>query len=312
MKELTAAENVSSSYTSVALGIFDGVHRGHRSVIGQAVRDADENGYAAAVCTFKTGTVDTKGSKYQPIYSDETKSKLLEKEGAEYIYMPDFSEIRQMPPETFVEEILRNKLNAATVVCGRDFRLGKGAVCGTEGLSELCSQKGMKLIVVDDVSENGIRICSADIRENIRSGNMRAACRLLGHDYAISGEVIHGNHFGRVMNFPTANQKLDEHFVLPKFGVYASYTEIDGKIYKGITNIGVKPTVDSSGIPLSETHFPNYSGDLYGKSIVVHLIDFIRSEMRFENAQMLKKQIAKDVCAVMETEYMMDTACIEQ
>ena len=170
-------------------------------------------------------------------------------------------------------------------------------------LAEICRANGMKLIVIGDVTDNGVRICSSDIRRYISEGDIVSANRLLGHDYAVTGEVVNGNHFGRQMDFPTANQRLCGSFVLPKFGVYASYAELDGKIYRGVTNIGVKPTVESTGIPLAETHFPGYSGDLYGKVIVVRLVDFIRPEIRFENTQMLRRQIKSDTERVLNADY---------
>ena len=285
--------------TAAALGIFDGVHRGHRAVIDKAVQEAEKNGLAPAVCTFKTGTITTKGSGYRPIYSDETKLILLEREGARFVFIPDFADVRDMSPEDFAEKILCGILNARIVVCGRDFRFGKNAACSAEGLKEICERLGMKLCVVDDVTENGIRICSADIRKYISEGDIKSANLLLGHNYAITGRVIHGNRLGREMNFPTANQKMPENNVMPRFGVYASYAELDGKVYRGITNIGVKPTVESSGIPLAETHFPGFSGDIYGSEIVVRLYDFIRPEKRFNNTDELKAQIKSDVERVM-------------
>ena len=299
MIELSPGVKMNGRETAAALGIFDGVHRGHRAVIDKAAEEAEKRGLAPAVCTFKTGTINTKGSGYRPIYSDETKLVLLEKEGAEYVFIPDFAEIRDMSPEDFVKKILRGILNARIVVCGRDFRFGKNAACSAEGLKEICSRLGMKLCVVDDVTENGIRICSADIRKYISEGDIKSANLLLGHNYAITGRVIHGNCFGRKMNFPTANQRMYENNVMPRFGVYASYAELDGKVYRGITNIGVKPTVESSGIPLAETHFPGFSGDIYGREIVVRLFDFIRPEIRFNNTDELRAQINSDVERVM-------------
>ncbi len=303
MKELSAAECILGKKTAVALGIFDGVHRGHCAVIGKAVDAAFSFGCIPAVCSFKTATITTKGVGYLPIYNDDTKAALIGKTGAEYIFMPDFSVVRNMTPEEFVCKILRDKMNAAVIVCGRDFRFGKNAACGTEGLGKICSDMNMKLIVIDDVTEKGVRISSAEIRRLIADGNVKNANILLGHDYAVNGEIINGNHFGRVMNFPTANQLMNGSFVLPKFGVYASYAEIDGIIYRGVTNIGVKPTVESTGIPLAETHFPSYSGDLYGRRLTVRLIDFIRTEVKFDNTDALKKQIEFDTCRVMNTDY---------
>ncbi len=299
MIELSPDFKMNGRGTAAALGIFDGVHRGHRAVIDKAAEEAEKNGLAPAVCTFKTGTINTKGSGYRPIYSDETKLVLLENEGAEYVFISDFADVRDMSPEEFAEKILCGVLNARIVVCGRDFRFGKNAACSAEGLKEICGHLGMSLCVVDDVTENGVRICSADIRKYISEGDIRSANLLLGHNYAITGRVIQGNRFGRQMNFPTANQRMYENNVMPRFGVYASYAELDGKVYRGITNIGVKPTVDSSGIPLAETHFPGFSGDIYGREIVVRLCDFIRPEKRFNNTDELKAQINSDVKRVM-------------
>ena len=161
--ELSSTVKMNGRGTAAALGIFDGVHRGHRAVIGKAVEEAGKNGLAPAVCTFKTSSINTKGSGYRPIYSDETKRVLLENEGVGYLFSPDFSEVRDMSPEEFAEKVLRDILNSKIVVCGRDFRFGKNAACSAEGLKEICDRLGMKLWVVDDVTENGIRICSAEI-----------------------------------------------------------------------------------------------------------------------------------------------------
>lgn len=289
--------------SAVALGIFDGVHRGHAAVVGQAAAYAAKNSLAAAVCTFSTSTVNTKGSGYKPIYSDETKAVLLRHAGAQIIYSRDFSEIKEMSPEEFVRDILKCELRAAAAVCGRDFRFGKGAACGTDGLERICHENDMELIVVDDVTDEGKRISSASIRQMIADGDIVSANRYLGHDYAVTGEIIDGNHFGRQMDFPTANQSMKGDFVLPRFGVYASYCNIDGKIYRGVTNIGVKPTVESRGIPLCETHFPEFSGDLYGKTLTVRLIDFIRPEMKFSGADELKARIAADTETIMNMKY---------
>ncbi|MBQ5332634.1 MAG: riboflavin biosynthesis protein RibF, partial [Oscillospiraceae bacterium] len=190
MIELSSSVKMNGMGTAAALGIFDGVHRGHRAVIGKAVEEARKNGLAPAVCTFKTSSINTKGSAYRPIYSDETKRVLLENEGAEFVFSPDFSDMRDMSPEEFAEKILCGVLNARIVVCGRDFRFGKNAACSAEGLKDICDNLGMRLCVVDDVTENGVRICSADIRRCISEGDMRSANLLLGHDYAVTGEVV--------------------------------------------------------------------------------------------------------------------------
>lgn len=302
MKILTAADNITDRKTSVALGIFDGVHRGHSAVIERAVLTACQMGYAPAVCTFPTGSVTTKGADYLPIYNDETKCVLLEEKGAEYVYMPDFTLIKNMVPEEFVSEILCRKMNAGALVCGRDFRFGKNAACDVSRLEELCVQRNMKLYVVDDVCIGNVRIASAVIRQRLREGMICDVNCMLGHDYTIAGEVIRGNKIGRTINFPTANQQLDNRLILPKFGVYLSYACIDGVIYKGVTNIGVKPTVEKNGQPLAETHFPDFEGDLYGRNIAVRLKEYIRPEKRFDSIEELTAQITGDTELCRNTE----------
>lgn len=296
MKWLFPAEK-SPVPTAAALGIFDGVHRGHKAVMGQAARLAREHNCACGVFTLNTATVTSKGREFMPIYSDDVKTLLLEKEGAEYIYSPAFEEIRNMSAEDFAINVLRKIMHARFVVCGRDFRFGKNAACSAAELSEICAGMGMKLTVVSDVTESGIRISSGDIRKLILSGDVEKANLLLGRDYFVSGEVIHGRQLGRQINFPTANQKLCSGCIIPRFGVYASYAVIDGEVCTGITNIGIKPTVDYSGEPLAETHFPGFEGDIYGRHIDVHLTKFIRPEMKFSGVSELKTRIAEDIKA---------------
>lgn len=281
--------------TAAALGVFDGVHRGHRAVIGRAREYAEKNGLAAAVCTFKTDTISTKGTDFLPIFTEEKKLSLLSGEGVEYIYDPDFSHVRDMSAEVFVRDILAKKLRAASVVCGNDFRLGKNAACGVHELENICRDFGIAVIPVDDITEQGEKISSARLRQMIKNGDISGANRLLGSCYSIDGEVICGNRFGRQMNFPTANQALPRGVVCPMYGVYASRAVIDGRTVKGITNIGIKPTVSDEGMPLSETHFIGFEGDIYGRDISVELLRFIRPEKKFDSPGELQRQIGRDI-----------------
>ncbi len=294
MTELSADDRITCGKTAAALGIFDGVHQGHTAVVGKAAEIAEKNGYLPAVCSFKTATITTKGGDYRPICTDADKLYLLEQVGIKYAYLPDFSELRSMTAEEFIRVIIRDKMNAAAIVCGKDFHLGKNAVCGTQELAVICNEFGLTLTVVDDVSDGGVRISSARIRNLLQSGDIKTADRLLGYDYFVRSHVIAGKQLARKMNYPTANQLMDSSVMLPKFGVYASYAEIDGRIYRGVTNIGVKPTVAESDTVLAETHFPTFCGDLYGKLLTVRLVDFIRPEMRFDSITELFERIGRD------------------
>lgn len=295
--DLTGTNAVPEGFTAVAAGLFDGVHLGHRAVIEKAASIARENtDISAAVFTFDTATVTSKGDGLGCILNREDKLSILGKLGAEYVYSPDFTEFREYSAERFVKEVLCERLKAKYVVCGTDFRFGKGASGDTKALEMLGSEFGISVITVPPVSEeNGRKISSTHIRELISDGHIVEANRLLGYDYFFRLPVISGNHIGRTIDFPTINQRLESERTLPKFGVYASIIQIEDKFYHGVTNIGVKPTVTDSGDVLAETYIIGFEGDLYGENVKLSLIDFIRPEVKFSGIDELKAQIKKDV-----------------
>jgi riboflavin kinase/FMN adenylyltransferase len=276
--------------TVTALGLFDGLHLGHRGVIERAVSIAAEHDDAEpAVFTFKTDTVSSKESG-GVLFSDEIKMEIMGEMGVKYIYSPDFALLRDYSAEDFAEKILLEKLNAKYVVCGYDFRFGKNAAGDTDLLKKLCGKHGAKVITVPPVkSESGERISSTAVRELIREGNVRKAAEMLGFDYFLKLPVKSGNRIGRTIDFPTINQQLPRGQVVPKYGVYASLAEFDGRTYRGVTNIGIKPTI------------MDFDGDLYGKTVKLSLIDFVRPERKFDSIEELKMQIQKDVSSVKNT-----------
>lgn len=303
MVDLTGTNNVPNSSTAVAMGLFDGLHYGHKTVIRYAADIAENNpGIEPAVFTFDTMSVTSKGNGgVECILSREMKFELIENLGVRYIYSPDFMNFKDLSGEEFVELVLCGKLSAKFVACGEDFRFGKGARCGTDELDRLCRKHGIRLYVVPPVrEEHGVRISSTMIRELIRSGDIEQANILLGNHFTLKLPVAYGRQLGRKLDFPTINQYLPKRQVMPKFGVYASKTEVLGKIYKSVTNIGVKPTVGSEA-PLAETYIIGFDGsDLYGEVAKISLISFVRPEMKFNGTEALKAQIARDTQAVLE------------
>lgn len=303
MVDLTGTNNVPSGSTAVAMGLFDGLHYGHKTVIRYAADIAESNpGIEPAVFTFDTASVTSKGNGgVECILSREMKFELIEQLGVKYIYSPDFMNFKDLTGEEFVELVLCGKLSAKFAACGEDFRFGKGAKCGVEELDRLCRKHGIRLYVVPPVRERqGIRISSTMIRELIRNGDIEQANLLLGSHFTIKLPVAYGRQLGRTLDFPTINQYLPKRQVMPKFGVYASKAEILGKIYRSVTNIGVKPTVGSEA-PLAETYIIDFDGsDLYGETAKISLISFIRPEMKFDSVDALKAQIARDTQAVLE------------
>ncbi len=278
--------------TAIALGYFDGLHQGHVYVIGKAL---SQKGLKPAVFTFNCDTTLPKFAKQEDIISFENKREMLEKMGVEYLYAPDYAEVCGLSCEEFVSEILVKRLNVGFTCCGESFRFGKGGKGDPKKLCELSEKYGFTAYIAEDVCLDGEPISSTRIRELIRDGNIEQANRLLGYELSFKLPVIHGNEIGRTLSFPTINQIIPSTNVIPRFGVYKSFVQVDGKNLRGITNIGIRPTVGKNDEIIMETHILNFSGDLYGKNIAVSLCGFLREEKKFADLRALKEQIARDV-----------------
>ena len=280
-----------SEKTAVALGYFDGLHSGHVFVISCALNEK----LAPAVFTFNCDTTLPKFQSPEDIISFENKCELLDKMGVKYLYAPDFAEVCGLSDEDFVKEILVKRLNAAFACCGRNFRFGKNA-CGTpERLVEIGKKYGITVKIAEDVCLDGELISSTHIRELIRKGEIEAANRLLGYELMFNLPVVYGNQLGRTIDFPTINQVIPETNIIPRFGAYKSYVQVHGKNYRGITNIGVRPTVGDNTKVVMETHIVGFSGNLYGEKIAVSLVKFLREERKFADLNELKKQLKEDL-----------------
>lgn len=278
--------------TAVALGYFDGLHLGHMGVIGSALAQRE---LKPAVFTFNCDTTLPKFRSPEDLISFENKCELLSKAGVEYVYAPDFAAVCTLTDEDFVKKILHKTLNAGYACCGRNFRFGLGGHGTPERLEAIGAKYGIRVEIVEDVCFDGKLISSSHIRELIRMGKIEQANRLLGYEWQFKLPVVHGNELGRTICFPTINQILPETNVMPRFGVYQSFVNVHGKHYRGITNIGIRPTIEHSRGVICETHILNFSGDLYGENVTVALCKFIRPERRFANISELKAQIEQDI-----------------
>ncbi len=284
---------MAKTRTSVALGLFDGVHLGHRAVLKTAAAQK-MNGLTPCAFTFPPESTAGKNAEY--IYSDKEKQMLLTSScDIAKIFSPQFSEICMMDGDTFARSILRKELNAAYVACGKDFRFGKDAAWGIDELAGFGRKYGFTVQAVDDVCCGNERVSSTAVRKLLQKGELRRANLFLGEPYMIMKEISSGAQLGRTIGFPTANQLFSKGQLLPAYGVYASRTLYEGKWYPSMTNIGIKPTVSYGGAPLAETYISGFSGDLYGKTVQVVLLDFIRPEKRFSDLDELKQQIRRDV-----------------
>ena len=279
--------------TSVALGLFDGLHRGHQQVIGKAVSHAGN--LVPVVFSFDYDNPDGMSKPdFRTLLSPSLKIQQLEALQVEIFIHPPFSSIKDISAPDFLENILLKSLNAKAIFCGYDYRFGRNAEGDTNMLRSFCEAHGIHCEIVPALTEGGSPISSTRIRQCIQEGEMECAEKMLGHPYMIDFAVCSGKKLGRRLGFPTINQPFPEGNILPRFGVYAALTEIDGKLYMGVTNIGVKPTVGEGNRPTAETYIIGYEGDLYGKRIPLSLIHFIRPEQKFSSVEELKDRIARD------------------
>lgn len=275
---------------AVALGLFDGVHLGHRAVLRLAV----DSGLVPSVFTFEPETVCRAKGQSGFIYTAEEKTSLLRQCGIREIYSVSFREVCGLSGDEFVKNILADRMNAGFLCCGGNFRFGKNALCGAEELIDFGRKYGIRVEIAGDVVRNGETVSSTAIRKTIGAGDVSGAEKLLGKYYTIEKEVCHGAHVGSTIGFPTINQLYGEGQLVPKFGVYASRVSLGGESFPAVTNVGVKPTVNYSGAPLAETHIIGFRGDIYGETVKTELLDFIRAEMKFSALDELKAQISRD------------------
>lgn len=276
--------------TVVTIGKFDGFHLGHRKLLSAVLQERNY-GYASCVISFST-PVDMQRSA---IYTKEEQRKLCESMGIDVLaeYPLDES-LKEMSGEQFVKEVLCGRLHAKVIVAGEDFRFGKNRSGDISLLKSLEETYGYRTVCVPKVTEEDIRISSTGIRSLLAEGKVAEANKQLGRPYAVFGEVLHGKKLGRTLGFPTLNLIPPMEKLLPAYGVYVTKTKVDDKWFDGITNIGLRPTVDSDEQVSVETHLFSYNGDLYGKQVEVRFLQFLRQEKKFSSVEVLKAAMYKD------------------
>ena len=278
--------------TAVALGYFDGVHLGHQKVLNNAIL-CKKQGLIPAVFTFSH--TPKKGDGLLQILTIEQRIKRLEALGIEILYIIDFQQVKNYTPQEFVEKVLKKIFNAEKVFCGFNYHFGKNGSGDSRTLQELCAEHSIEAVVSDPVVMDGQVVSSTLIRKLLKKGDIERANKYLGFDFGYESIAVKGNRIGTKLGTPTVNQLIPDDMITPKFGVYASQVTIGNRMYTGVSNVGVKPTVEGERKPLCETWMPDYiGGDLYGKSIDTSLKVFIRSEKKFESLDELKSAIEKD------------------
>lgn len=278
----------------VTLGKFDGVHIGHQKLMQRAL-EIGAGGYETVVFTFDVSPLVKLGTRIKrTILTNEERRLLLEKNGIDcLIECPFVPEIIQMKPEDFVREILVKQLRAAYVVIGPDFHFGHERAGTPELLQEMGAQYGFRVEILSKETRQDRAVSSTWIREVLQEGKIEKVNELLGYPYAVLGKVVHGRQLGRTWGLPTINQIPENGKLLPPFGVYASRTFIKGKEFFGISNVGVKPTVE---VPFAgvETYLFDCDEDLYDEEAWVEFYHFVRPECKFDSVEELKEQIQRD------------------
>ena len=282
--------------TVLTLGVFDGLHLGHQKIM-QTVADR-------AKATGTHGTAITFDPHPRAVLHPETAPPLLQTldqrlanfdvlDIEQAIVIPFNREFASNPAEDFLREIVHDRLQAREVYLGKGFAFGKDRRGNIELLRKMSSELGFLADEVDEVRLRGMRISSSKIRELLAAGEVNLARRMLGRPYGVEGVIIRGNRRGHTIGFPTANLKPHNR-VVPKFGVYATATLVDGAWRRSITNIGVRPTFETEAEPSIETYIFDFDGDLYGDVLRVRFLHRIRDERKFDGVEELKAQIEKD------------------
>lgn len=274
---------------AIALGTFDGVHKGHRAVLDLP------DGYRRIAVTFSIPPKAVITGKKSLITAFEDKCRILKGIGIDEIFALDFLKVKEMSPEEFLV-FLKEKYNPGFISCGFNYRFGKSGQGDNEFLKKFCRDNGIELRIAEPVKVGDNIISSTFIRDLLKNGEVGTAASLLTEPFSFEAKVIEGDKRGRTIGFPTVNQRYPDDLVKLRFGVYKTKIEIENTEFYGITDIGVRPTYKSDYV-ISETFIKDFSGDLYGKTLRITPVEFLRDEKKFSSLEELKKQIELDINA---------------
>lgn len=292
------------TYSYVALGSFDGLHSGHLSLVNKIIELANENKGKSIVYTFKNHprTLIKGATPPKLLMDNESKEEILEALGVDLIYFEEFNEeYMKLTPEGFIK-YLCEKFKVKGIVVGFNYRFGYKNVGNIEMLKELSTKYGYELYVMEPCNYEDEVISSTRIRNELLSGNVDKAMKMLNRPYCIKGKVVHGKKLGRAIGFPTANLDYSKEALIPKKGVYYTNVQWQGKIYKGITSVGNNPTVNGDKLTI-ETYILDFNNDLYGHNIKVYFIKKIRDEKKFNSIDDLVIQLKKDKYYALEEKF---------
>lgn len=297
MKIITELDKLNiREKTAVAIGKFDGIHVGHKELLSR-ILEKKKDGLKATVFTFEPSPEEFfVGHSVPQLFTREEKLKAFQELGVDILVMfPLNDATAATDPEEFVRRILVDELNAGFIAAGSDVSFGNKGKGDSKLLERLGKELSYELCIIDKVKVDGEEVSSTRVRNAVSDGDMDLTERLLGTKYSISGIVEHGNHLGHTIGVPTVNILPPSMKLLPPYGVYSSTVKIGKNEFKGMTNIGRKPTVSEKEKVGVETYIYDFDRDVYGEYIEVVLHSFVRPEIKFENMEQLKLQIQQDI-----------------
>lgn len=306
MKIIREFENYTENTPKVlSLGMFDGVHFGHISIINLLKSVAQENNLETAILTFwpHPRKVFNPNDEIKLLNTLNEKLNLLENANLDVVFLKSFDEnFRNLTGEEFVKQILVQKLNVKHIIIGHDHVFGKNKSGNFELLQKLSKELDFVVQQLDAVKEGEFNISSTKIRNCLANGNIIGANKMLGYHYSVSGKVIDGKKLGRTIGYPTANIEVDELKLLPKKGAYIVEVFVKNKFYKGMLSIGTNPTVNGDKLTV-EVYILDFNEDIYGEEITVKFRDFLHEEIKFESLEKLIERLDEDKRLTKEFEF---------
>ena len=284
------------------LGNFDGVHRGHTSLVEAALKVGKASGMKTGVWTFADHPANTLlGNGFSCLTDSAEKNRIFGEMGIDYVIYEDFSSVRELLPLQFVKNVLIDRFDCRVAVCGFNFKFGKNGEGTPRILKEAMESVVRKAVIAQPFFVKNTLVSSTEIRNLLEEGKTVEAMELLGRPYSLNVPVEHGKQLGRTLGLPTINQRFPVGRIVPQRGIYACTCEIEGEVFIGVANVGSRPTVNSDKTDVNcETHIINYKGDLYGKSVRVNFYKRMRDEQRFADTDKLKIAVENDVRNALE------------
>jgi riboflavin kinase / FMN adenylyltransferase len=294
---VSGLDGVTPEPSVVSIGFFDGVHRGHQSIIGRAVRTAQERGVRSVVVTFDRHPMEVVNPGSQPklLMTMPRRAQTLAEQDVDLVVVMPFDDaLRHLQPDAFVDHVLVEPLRAERVIVGSNFRFGHRAAGNVAVLDELGPQRGFSAEGVTLLELDGVVISSTEIRAAIDGGDVERAARLLGRPHLVDGLVVRGDARGRTLGYPTANLQVSERVAVPARGIYAGHCMLDdGSSVPAVTSVGVNPTFGGQELRV-EAHLLDFDGDLYGRALALDFRHRIRDEQRFDGVDALVAAIDRD------------------